>query len=110
MKIGQWIFCWLFMCAVLKAHSQQFGGFPPSTKWRQINTDTARIIFSKGAEWQAERVAALIHKAAADTPFALGRGLHKINVVLHNRTTLANGYVSFAPFRSEYYLVPGSNV
>ena len=93
-----------FLCA------QQFGGFPPSTHWRQINTDTARIIFTPGAEWQAQRIATLIHKAAADTPFALGNQLHKINIVLQSRTTLANGYVGLAPFRSEYYLVPSSNV
>lgn len=103
---------WIILCFLFFQHlsAQQFGGFPPSTKWRQINTDTARIIFTPGAEWQAQRIATLINKAAADTPFALGSVLKKINVVLHSQTTLANGYVALAPFRSEFYLVPGSNV
>src|SRR2546423_4899320 len=100
----------LFLILSLQLGAQQFGGFPPSTKWKQINTDTARIIFTSGSEKQAERIATLIHKAAADTPFSMGPGLRKINVVLHNQTTLANGYVALAPFRSEYYLVPPSNV
>lgn len=92
------------------AHAQQFGGFPPSTKWKQINTDTVRIIFTPGAEEQANRIATLIHKAALDTPFALGSRLKKVNILLQSHTTLANGYVALAPFRSEFYLVPGSNV
>jgi hypothetical protein len=109
MKGMFWIAGILLLLAT-KTTAQTFGGFPPSTKWKQINTDTARVIYGPGAEWQAQRVAALIHKAAADTPFALGKQLHKINVVLHNRTTLANGYVAWGPFISEFYLVPGSDV
>jgi hypothetical protein len=91
------------------AMAQDFGGFPPSTKWKQINTDTARIIFTRGAEAEAERIATLIHRQAADKTFSLGNKLRKINVVLQSRTTLANGYVALAPFRSEYYLIPSSN-
>jgi hypothetical protein len=98
----------LFNIGIVNA--QQYGGFPPSTRWKQINTDTARIIFIKGAEEQAERIAALIHREAADTSFSLGSKQRKINIVLQSRTTLANGYVALAPFRSEYFLVPPSNV
>lgn len=90
--------------------AQNFGGFPPTTQWRQINTDTARIIYIKGAEEEAQRIATLIHRQAADTSFSIGNKLKKINIVLHSRTTLANGYVALAPFKSEYYLVPSSNV
>ncbi|HEU4472752.1 MAG TPA: hypothetical protein VFR58_16775, partial [Flavisolibacter sp.] len=92
------------------AQAQQFGAFPPSTRWKQIDNDTARVIFSRGADWQASRIATLIRRAAADTPLSLGAGLRKVNVVLHNRTTLANGYVALGPFRSEFYLVPGFNL
>ncbi len=91
------------------AMAQHFGGFPPSTRWRQINTDTARIIYTKGAEVEAERIATLIHRQAADKTFPLGNQIRKINVVLQSRTTLANGYVALAPFRSEYYLIPSSS-
>jgi hypothetical protein len=90
--------------------AQQFSGYPSSVKWKQINTDTARIIFLPGAEEEANRIATLIHKEAADTSFELGKKLRKVNIVLHSKTTLANGYVALAPFRSEFYLVPGSNV
>ena len=103
---------WTILLTVLlgsvSANGQQFGGFPPSTKWKQINTDTARIIFSSGSDEQAQRIANIIHQMARDT--TLGKQVRKINTVLHGRTTLANGYVGLAPFRSEYYLIPGSNV
>jgi hypothetical protein len=93
----------------LAGYAQQFGGFPPSTKWNQINTDTARIIFTSGATLQAQRAATLVHQLAA-TDRSLGNRQGKINIVLHGNTTLANGYVGLGPWRSEFYLVPGSNI
>ncbi|HYH16705.1 MAG TPA: hypothetical protein VD794_15850, partial [Flavisolibacter sp.] len=92
-----------------KVCGQQFGGIPSRTKWKQINTDTARIIYLPEAEAEAKRVATIIHKMAAEEN-ALGTSLKKVNVLLHNRTTLANGYVALAPFRSEFYLIPGGNI
>lgn len=89
--------------------AQQFGGFPPSTQWKQINTDTARVIFEPKAVGQAQRIASLLHRIAA-TENTLGGRQSKINIVLHRNTTLANGYVGLGPFRSELYLVPGSNI
>ena len=101
------LFLLLFSTPFIRA--QQFGGFPSSTKWKQINTDTARIIYTPGAENEAMRVASIIHKMAGEEN-TIGFTLKKINVVLHSRTTLANGYVALAPFRSEFYLVPGGNI
>lgn len=103
----------LFILATLLSHlsfSQQFSGFPPSTKWKQINTDTARIVFEAPSSAQAERISTLIHKMAAQQPNTIGNDQKKINIVLHKNTTLANGYVGLAPYRSEYYLVPSTNI
>ncbi|MBA4168339.1 MAG: hypothetical protein H0X41_12500, partial [Chitinophagaceae bacterium] len=52
--------------------AQQFGGNPPSLKWNQINTDTARIIFPVGLEKQAMDVARIIHRLAAVTQYSIG--------------------------------------
>ncbi|SHF43800.1 hypothetical protein SAMN05444008_1088 [Cnuella takakiae] len=98
----------LLICT--QSFAQQFGGFSPYTRWQQINTDTARIIFQAPSEALAQRVATLVHRMAATKPTALGNRLQKINIVLHNNTTLANGYVGLGPFRSEYYLIPGSDL
>ncbi|MGZ3950241.1 MAG: hypothetical protein ACXVBZ_02545 [Flavisolibacter sp.] len=90
--------------------AQQFGGFPPSVKWKQINTDTARIIFPAAVDSEAQEIAVIIHKVMMTQPNSLGGHVRKINIILHNNTTLANGYVALGPFRSEYYLIPGSDI
>lgn len=104
----------LFLCVAilfvyLNLCSQEFGGNPASVKWRQLNTDTARIIFPVGLDSQANRVASIIHLLAKQKPFSLGDQLKKINVVLQNQTTIPNGYVQLGPFRSEFYMTPAFN-
>lgn len=100
----------IFFCTINTGKAQQFGGFPPSTKWRQIQTDTARIIFDGAVDSLAQNVAAIIHRANRINPNPLGDKIRRINIVMHKNTTLANGYVALGPFRSEYYLIPGSNI
>lgn len=98
---------WLLVAGNL--HAQQFGGNPPSQKWRQINTDTVRLIFPAGMDSTASRVASVIHYAAAQQPFSLGKQQKKINIVLQNQTVIANGYVGLGPYRSEFFLTPDPN-
>lgn len=88
---------------------QQFGGNPPSVKWRQINTDTVRIIYPVGSDSQATRVASIVHYLAANKPVSLGDQLRKVNIVLQNQTIIPNGYVQLGPFRSEFFLTPQLN-
>lgn len=89
--------------------AQRFGGTPPSVKWKQIQTDTVRIIFPSGMDSQAQRVAALVHQQAAIKHAALGDRVKRINIVLQNQTTISNAYVGLGPFRSEFYLTPSFN-
>jgi hypothetical protein len=107
-----------FILHITFLKAQQFGGNPPSVKWQQINTDTARIIFPAGLDSQAQRVSSVIHylaKQSSTNPssylksFALGNQMRKINIVLQNQTTIANGYVGLGPFRSEFFLTPVLN-
>jgi hypothetical protein len=101
--------CALLLCISTGLLAQQFGGNPPSLKWQQINTDTARIIFPKGLDTQAQQVAAIVHRLSGTTLPTLGRHLQKINIVLQNQTIIPNGYVGLAPFRSEFQLTPEQN-
>lgn len=57
----------------------------------------------------AQRISSIVHWLAKNNPAPLGDQLHKINIVLQTQTIIANGYVSLAPFRSEYYLTPVLN-
>ncbi len=99
-------FIFLIPCSVF---SQQFGGNPPTQKWKQINTDSVRIIFPVGLDSQANRAASIVHYLAAAKPVSLGDQLKKINIVLQNQTTVPNGYVQLGPFRSEFFLTPDLN-
>ena len=107
MKI--WIVVCISMLLPTWIIAQRFGGTPPRTKWNQINTDTARIIYSAGLDSQAQRVASVIHWQAANSPGGLGEPLKKINIVLQNQTVIPNGYVGLGPYRSEFYLTPPVN-
>jgi hypothetical protein len=99
--------CLLLVTGWIKA--QQFGGNPPSIKWKQIDTDTARIIFPEGMDSTAQRVSNIIHYLAKNNPGKLGPQLRKVNIVLQSQTTIANGYVGLAPFRSEFQITPVTN-
>ncbi|MET0634706.1 MAG: hypothetical protein ABWZ25_01690 [Chitinophagaceae bacterium] len=93
----------------LFAIAQRFGGNPASAKWRQIETDTARVIYPAGLDSQALQIATLVHRQAGDKQVKLGDRNEQINIVLQNLTTVANGYVGLGPYRSEFYLTPSAN-
>ena len=88
--------------------AQEFGGNPPSVKWQQISTDTARIIFPQGRDSAAQRIASIVHFLAAKNN-SLGTRRDKINIVLQNQSTVSNGYVGLGPYRSEFFLTPSFN-
>lgn len=94
-------------CSVIFA--QQFGGHPPSTRWRQVNTDSVRVIFPAGLERSGKEVAGIIHRIGQQPQGLLGNRLRKISIVLQPNTTISNGYVGLGPWRSEFLLTPPQN-
>jgi hypothetical protein len=91
------------------SHAQQIGGNPPSVKWRQINTPTARVIFSIGLDSTAQRIANVIAHMNSLTAATIGNKQKKVNILLQHQTVISNAYVGLAPFRSEFYLTPDQN-
>jgi len=98
----------IFLCT-MQLSAQVFGGMPTSTQWQQRNYATNRIIFPKGLDSIASEVEALVQSTNVYHQWSLGKRMRKINIVLQNRTVLANGYVGMGPFRSEFYLTPSSD-
>jgi len=84
--------------------AQNFGGNSWSQRWRQINTDTVRVIYPVGIEPQAQKVANLVHYINKYQSHSIGELHKKIDIVLQNETVISNGYVGLAPFRSELFL------
>lgn len=89
--------------------AQEFGGNPPSLKWKQVNTPYTRVIYPRGLDSQGLRVARIAAYLHDKTTATSGSQTRKINIVLQNQTTTSNGYVGLAPWRSEFYLTPQFN-
>ncbi|MEO5781950.1 MAG: hypothetical protein ABIQ07_01685, partial [Ginsengibacter sp.] len=89
--------------------AQQFGGNPPSIKWIQVNTPSARIIFPQQMDSSAIRISNIISYLDKSTQNTIGTRQRKINLVLQNQTTISNAYVGLGPYRSEFFLTPLQN-
>src|SRR6201992_1431628 len=89
--------------------AQEFGGNPPSLKWNQIDMSAAKVIFPVGLDSAGRLVANIISQMNAAIKPTIGTKQKQISIVMQNQTTIANGYVGLAPFRSEFYLTPEQN-
>ena len=100
-------FLWLWLCQNnVSAQFYESGTEPLSVRWQQINTDHFRVIYPTDAVQDGQRAAnalEYIYRAEGKT---LKHYPAKIPVVLHNRTVISNGFVSWAPKRSEWFLTP----
>lgn len=99
----------LFLCLfVLIAQAQvpanPIGLNPPSLKWDQINTDKVQVIFPRGTDVQAQRVANVVHYLWDHHNESAGDDMHKVSIIMHNQTNVPNGFVIVGPFRSEFFL------
>lgn len=91
------------------AGAQEFGGNPPSIKWRQVNTPAAKVIFPVGMDSAGIKVANIVQQMNGLVKPTIGNKQKQISIVLQNQTTIANAYVGLAPFRSEFFLTPEQN-
>jgi hypothetical protein len=89
--------------------AQNLGGNPAALKWQQINTNSARVIFPKGLDSQANRINNIVQLLDNTTLNTIGSRRRKWNIVLLNQTTISNAYVRLAPVISEFYLTPDQN-
>lgn len=89
--------------------AQQFGGNPPSIKWKQVNTPAAKVIFPVGLDSVALNVANIIRQMNGAIQPTIGYKQKQVSILLQNQTTISNAYVGLAPFRSEFYLTPDQN-
>jgi hypothetical protein len=99
----------LFLISVSLPGQNVLENNPPSIRWYQVNTPHFQVLYSKGFEAQAERVANSlehIHQAEAKSLGSLPR---KISIILQNQSAVSNGFVSILPRRSEFYAMPSQD-
>lgn len=99
----------LFHLITIQCFSQEFGRFSPGIKWQQINTPAVRVIFPKGLEPQANRVANNILYINQNNRTSIGQLSKKLDLVLNNQGVISNGYFTLMPFRSEFFTIPMQN-
>ena len=88
---------------------QVFGGTPPSVNLQKMHSVPADIIYPAGLDSQARQVAWLVSRLSESTLSTIGNKQKPVDIVFHNMTTVPNGYVQLAPFRSEFQLTPPQN-
>jgi hypothetical protein len=90
-------------------YAQEFGGNPPRQRWKQLSSDTVRVIYAPGLDSQAQRTFSLIGRLASYDTFRLGKKLQPIDIVLQQSSVISNAYVQLGPYRSEWMLMPHLN-
>ena len=86
--------------------AQEFGRFRPGIQWQQINTPDVRVIFPKGLEDDALRVARNLNYISRNSRSSIGPLKRKLDLVINNQGAQSNGWVTVSPFRSEFYTTP----
>ncbi|MEY4930589.1 MAG: hypothetical protein RI909_1313, partial [Bacteroidota bacterium] len=81
----------------------------PSLRWYQINTPNFKIIYPKGFEEQANRMANTMEHIRTPEANTMGALPTKISIVLQNQSSLSNAFVTITPRRSEFYTMPSQN-
>ncbi|NPA68534.1 MAG: hypothetical protein GXO50_08000 [Chlorobi bacterium] len=93
----------LFLIIIETVYSQQN---PPSVKWMEINSEHVKVIFDKGLEKQAAKVANFIDYLYPLETKTLKGNPRKIPLIIYNNSTISNGFVGLRPWRSAWYITP----
>ena len=107
------ILCLLAILFVQVSFSQNFpvlDANPASVRWRQIKTEDFRIIFPAGYESTAKRMANTFQHIRTPESRSIGTpSVHRMPIILQNRSSVSNGFVTQAPRRSELFTMPTQN-
>ncbi len=80
---------------------------PFSLKWYEISTPNFRVLFPRGLEEEAQRVANTLEHIRTPEAESLGGSVpRRIPVILQNQTAISNGFVSVLPRRTEFFMTP----
>jgi len=82
------------------------GQQPPGIHWLQINTRHFRIIFPAEIATEGQRVANTLEYVYFPLRITLVPKSKKWPLILSDRSAVADGYVTLAPRKSEWYITP----
>jgi len=88
----------------------ELGQLPSKIKWEQLKTPAGKVIYPKGKEATAQRVANMVNYQKDSLTKSIGNRTTKLGIVLQNTGIVPNGYVGLAPFRSVFYTTPPEDI
>lgn len=100
----------LYISTQLSAQYYTSGSDPARLKWLQIKTPVARIVFEESFKTEALRLAAFIDSMAPHISATMSHSPRRVDLLIHNHTAYSNGFVSWAPRRTEFYAMPHQNI
>jgi len=94
------------MSSELNAQYYMEGQEPASERWNKIHSEQFQIIYPEGTDSTALYLLNLLEQNSSKVEKDLKHQPRKCKIVLHRNGTVSNGFVSWAPNRSEYFLTP----
>ena len=91
----------LFLFSTLKG--QDLGNHPSTIDWMHIDSQSARIIYPSNNEKEARRIADIVEYLQKNGTTSIGEQTEKIDIILQTQQVISNGFVTLAPFRSEFF-------
>jgi len=95
-----------FMAGFLPGQTTDQDQFPPGLRWKTLIASGHRLIFPDYLAGEARRIAARLDALAGPLRRTLTAPVECFPLILNDQTMAANGYVTLAPKRSEWYLYP----
>lgn len=79
-----------------------------SLKWREITTEKFQLIYPDYFEEEGQRIANLVSELYECSSKTLEHKPKKVSILFHTESAKSNGYVVWAPHRSELYTTPSN--
>lgn len=92
-----WLFC------ISLTQGQSLGNHPSTIEWMHIDSPSARVIYPTENEKEAKRIADVVAYLQKKGTTSIGEQIEKIDIVLQTQQVISNGFVTLAPFRSEFF-------
>jgi hypothetical protein len=104
------VLCLALSISSVRAQYYSIGEDPSNIHWRQINTADFQIVYPSFFEEKAQHFASVLENVYKYAGKTLNHKPHKISVILHTKTVISNGLVSWAPSRMELFTTPPQDI
>lgn len=98
----------LALCLAAEASAQYYswGDSPASVRWRQIKTESVRMIYPEDGSRQAEKMLFFLDTLRSSIGYGYRHGPMHTPVVMHTRNMRSNALVMWAPKRMDIIAAP----